>query len=710
MHIIARCLIWAAALALAGSVLGQSWTWQSPQPQGNYLNDVEIFANGTGWAVGTCGAILHTTDGGQNWSAEQIDSGLDFSAVDFANSSCGWACGTERRPSGSRAGIMCTTDGGASWVVQYERTSANMKDVFFVNEQLGFVLAQDYDISGSVVLRTTDGGATWVAYFADSTGSLECLAFASETVGWAIGLKVVRTTDGGLTWQRTTYEYLYGWDAHFFNEQNGLVMGFRHLYSTVDGGSSWSQWTIPREDNQYALSMDFPSSEEGWIVGSNGLALNTTDGGGTWQPRTIPISVSFSGVSFTNGQTGWAAGQGGRIFHTDNGGLSWTLQAGVRISERILYGVDFADSVSGWICGNRVILRTTDAGVSWIHCREDSTLGYADIESIAPNEAWAALSRDSLIHTTDGGTTWDARFVGVHTIERLQFVSPDTGFVLSHSGIARTVNGGQTWEYTEVELPGWNAFGMCFVDGNRGWIGGGKPGFILHTTDGGLSWTTQYFDSTWGETIIEDLSFSDSQNGWGVGWYNTVFHTTDGGQTWIEEDVGSSSSHTRVCFTDVDHGWVVSENAGRTFYTTDGGETWNVTAAAVDGGLFDACFPDARHGWAVGREGVIVRWENTTTPVNPRPESALPLSCSLAAYPNPFNPRTNVVFEIPLTGRIQLRVFDVTGRLVQTIADHVIPAGSHTQVFDGSHLPSGIYFVQLRGTDFGVTKKLVLLK
>jgi hypothetical protein len=82
----------------------------------------------------------------------------------------------------------------------------------------------------------------------------------------------------------------------------------------------------------------------------------------------------------------------------------------------------------------------------------------------------------------------------------------------------------------------------------------------------------------------------------------------------------------------------------------------------------------------------------------------------LGNYPNPFNPQTNISFDLPQTDRVTLNVFDVTGRCVARLADGIVPAGHHTIAFDGSSLASGMYFYRLDAGEFRDTRKMILLK
>ncbi|HEY6907705.1 MAG TPA: T9SS type A sorting domain-containing protein [Ignavibacteriaceae bacterium] len=79
-------------------------------------------------------------------------------------------------------------------------------------------------------------------------------------------------------------------------------------------------------------------------------------------------------------------------------------------------------------------------------------------------------------------------------------------------------------------------------------------------------------------------------------------------------------------------------------------------------------------------------------------------------YPNPFNPSTTIEYQVPVDGKITLRIMDVLGREVETLVDGEVTAGKHRVVFDGSSLSSGIYVYQLIANNKLFTKKMMLLK
>jgi cyclomaltodextrinase / maltogenic alpha-amylase / neopullulanase len=82
----------------------------------------------------------------------------------------------------------------------------------------------------------------------------------------------------------------------------------------------------------------------------------------------------------------------------------------------------------------------------------------------------------------------------------------------------------------------------------------------------------------------------------------------------------------------------------------------------------------------------------------------------LQNYPNPFNPATTIAFTLPAAGPVTLRVYDMLGRVVATLADDERPAGTHTVHFEAAYLASGTYFYRVEFGGHSVTKRMVLLK
>lgn len=79
-------------------------------------------------------------------------------------------------------------------------------------------------------------------------------------------------------------------------------------------------------------------------------------------------------------------------------------------------------------------------------------------------------------------------------------------------------------------------------------------------------------------------------------------------------------------------------------------------------------------------------------------------------YPNPFNPSTNITYTLPKNSQVSLKVYDMSGKLVETLFEGVQNQGIYITTFDGSKLASGIYFYKLDAGDFKEVRKLALVK
>ncbi|MHC1739378.1 MAG: carboxypeptidase regulatory-like domain-containing protein [Ignavibacteriaceae bacterium] len=79
-------------------------------------------------------------------------------------------------------------------------------------------------------------------------------------------------------------------------------------------------------------------------------------------------------------------------------------------------------------------------------------------------------------------------------------------------------------------------------------------------------------------------------------------------------------------------------------------------------------------------------------------------------YPNPFNPSTIISYQIPVSGKVSLKVFNVLGNEVATLVDGIQNSGKHSVSFNASQLATGVYFYKLESDNFSATKKLMLIK
>jgi hypothetical protein len=118
----------------------------------------------------------------------------------------------------------------------------------------------------------------------------------------------------------------------------------------------------------------------------------------------------------------------------------------------------------------------------------------------------------------------------------------------------------------------------------------------------------------------------------------------------------------------------------------------------------------AQNDW--GPSGWTAAWSFTTGSWLPVDIGVtLPLQFSIAQnYPNPFNPATVIRYQIPAMGFVELKVYDVLGREVETLVNEIKAAGEYSATFDASDFSSGVYIYRLWLDDRTLTKKMVLIR
>jgi photosystem II stability/assembly factor-like uncharacterized protein len=146
----------------------------------------------------------------------------------------------------------------------------------------------------------------------------------------------------------------------------------------------------------------------------------------------------------------------------------------------------FPDDNNGFACGdNSVILKTTDAGITWTQLNVGSFIYFTSAFFTSPSTGFAVAGYDKVYKTVDGGTTWTTQDIsnGGFFIT-ITFTNASTGYIMGESGILlKTDDGGASWMQmntgTRNELTS-----ICFTDQNTGYLAG-SGGTILKTTNGG---------------------------------------------------------------------------------------------------------------------------------------------------------------------------------------------------------------------------------
>jgi photosystem II stability/assembly factor-like uncharacterized protein len=304
----------------------------------------------------------------------------------------------------------------------------------------------------------------------------------------------------------------------------------------------------------------------------------------TWNRQTSGTLGWLHAVYFLNQKTGWAAGSKGALLTTVDGGVTWKIQP--RPVEDSIQDVYFSNEQNGWLV-----------------CE-------ANIYELTTREA----PRTYLLHTEDGGSTWekvdingdDKKFGNVDTrLTRVIFTRGGHGWVFGEAGTAyTTTDSGKTWR--RVQLPTrYLLLGGAFVDNDRGWlVGAGAT--ILQTSDGGDTWHLSRLGDMRGVRFTA-ASFVDNRLGWAVGTNGRILRTINGGRTWQVQNSGVTVDLLDVKFLNDLEGWAVG-SGGTIIRTFDGGLHWTSERSDTRHPLERIFLTDRDHGWAVGFGGTIISY------------------------------------------------------------------------------------------------------
>jgi photosystem II stability/assembly factor-like uncharacterized protein len=282
-------------------------------------------------------------------------------------------------------------------------------------------------------------------------------------------------------------------EIKFLNKHTGWVSGTNGtIVKTTNGGLNW----IVQISDLANKEMNGLSIVDSNIVYSVGLAdtfLKTTNGGSNWQVLRngpVPSQHNYWSTFFINQYTGWICGSSQTIFKTTNGGL--TLDS-TFISDAFLYDIYFRNELDGLVCGQSASMyKTSNGGLNWNLINVPVANQSADFKKfsfINNNTGFIVGSQNNkLFKTTNFGDTWDsvARISGMIDSYRLFFINENTGFSCgSYTKLYKTTNGGFNWrqENTTQFEPGYLS-GIYFFDFNTGWVVG-TIGKILYTETGG---------------------------------------------------------------------------------------------------------------------------------------------------------------------------------------------------------------------------------
>jgi len=317
-----------------------------------------------------------------------------------------------------------------------------------------------------------------------SSRLLILLLFAFCFLPSAFASSWTRQPSGTMAWLRSVY---------FLDQNRGWVAGTGGtLLQTTDGGETWKRLLALTRDTLHDVY--FADENVGWLIAERDLLklktndeprsylLKTEDGGFSWRRIFLnnkDINARLVRLVFIDGQQGWVFGESGIIFATHDGGAHWMRQRSP--TQHLLLGGAFALDGRGLLVGaGATIVQTSDAGANWQTgiVRDAENARFTAATFIGANSGWAVGNAGQIFATRDAGRTWFAQRsnVGVDLLD-VKFISPAEGWAV------------------------------------------GADGLVLHTTDGGARWFAEASNTS---HILNRLFFIDRDHGWAVGFGGTI--------------------------------------------------------------------------------------------------------------------------------------------------------------------------------------------
>ena len=469
------------------------------------------------------------------------------------------------------SGVLAST-GYGSWRWQYPRPQGNS---LIAVKSIGSKKAWTVGDAGTI-LKTSNGGKTWHRQTSGVMKALADVDFTDTKYGWAVG------GDGA----------------------NGRV-----VLKTKDGGTHWKKvGSSSLPTNLSITKVDFVDRKVGWVGCTQGRVYKTTNGGKSWHALGVPLHADVTSLRFITRRTGWVCGRGGfelggKILKTTNGGTTWSTYSWhpeLGDDGECVTAMTFASSKIGWFVTSQArVFKTSNRGKHWsVQYSSGSDWEYRDVDFATKNTGWVATN-STVIRTTNGGHTWKKPTHPVRNVMCVGHLSSTHLVALGEAGFTyRSTTRGKMW--SRIGSGAEASFSsVSFGDASHGWTV--SDGLILHTTNGGASWSSQPLPS--GALGPMDISAASRSAGWTCG-YGDIMRTVVGGATWSPVFDGAPWTYA-ISSAGAMRAISVGED-GSALWTDDGGSHWHTGATGTSVSLRAVDMVNSSTAFALGDDGTIL--------------------------------------------------------------------------------------------------------
>jgi len=757
---------------------GLNWMLQSNleiSPSQVYFTDFD-----NGWIAGflsewgsSWGKFSHTTDGGNSWIYQSIPDSFNNTplSVYFTDSQNGWAVGhKDWYLSGL---ILKTTDGGNNWTEYPNEVNEPLNSVCFVNENLGWCAG-----NSGTIMHTTDGGTNWYLQSAGVSSDLLSVCFTDSVNGWISGNNgaLIQTSDGGLTWASQTFSAITllspaGGEVWLNGTNHELIwissnIGFVKIELSIDNGLNWDiiQNSIPN-NGTYSWVVNSPVPSEECLIKISDAENNTL-----YDISDSVFTIRYISILSPNGGEFYYAGTTEQIFWSsfissdvkidlsvDNGenwdeiiystpntgvftwevnALSSSLECLIRISDVSDSSIyDISDDVFSI---QHYTLTSPDGGELWyVGDTEEITWSshmgcYVNLEiSIDSGVSWNNIVNDA---PNNGSYSWLVN-IPVPSSECLIKIShihnsshydiSNDIFNIEHITL-QSPNGGEFWLNGTTKEIKWIAPSIEYVSIELSTDNGNNWSTLVDSLNNTGSYQWQINVTAFSDNClikVSDISNSEifdiSENVFSIAPCTITVQSPNGGEVW---PIGSNQE---ITWSDENVDYVKIE------YSIDNGVNWSVIRHSISSAgsymwvvnspepstecLIRICNRDHNNIFDISDSVFVI---SGSTGILELFGESIPTEFDLMQnFPNPFNPVTKIYYALPEVSNVEIKLYDVLGKELQTLVKEIKEAGYHKIIFDASNLPSGIYFYKLQAVPTGrqagsfvKTNKMILLK
>jgi len=739
-HAVNDQIYWASRRDVTGTIVttdgGSTWTINSfTDPKGFLVYCINAFDANTAFI--TASTIYKTTNRGTTWTPATgvfTNSASYPNTIHFFDQNNGVAMGD---PVDGYFEIYTTTNAGANWVrVSSSNIPAPLTgETGLVNLHAYYNNSYWFSTTKSRIFRSTDRGYTWTSYQFSQTDYLPAVAFRDELHGIADplyggpGWDYYTTSDGGMTWT-------------YISSEPSWMYGYFNIVS------------IPESQSIYTInSISYCGSEK------KAMVLFTNDDGMTW--HRMDDWGSFTDGDWVDYGQWTSVNSGWGSFYSVNQGCiyHWPGYTGKHIwraGNNLKFGTitlgEVGDTVEISI-GNYGTLPTTVNGLN---------LSSANFSLVNPPslpivlQPWDAfevsisftpqtrgLISDSLVILSDAAnhSSLSVNLSGkalafTPPLSDLIYAAADSLYTINFSNYNPTSLG--SFEGPEIDGMAVNPVDSVLVGISMATssstlykidpiLGGCVPLVTIPAGNiraiafapSGTLFAAQRSGSLYKINIITgEATLIGTASG--VPYASIAFNPLDGRLfASISKVVGSSKDAIYTVDT-------LTAAATLLGLTGDGLSTPSITFNIQDNKLYglkgtqteinklitiNTSNGSGTEIASLGMSGlqsifissIIVGVEDE---INYTPT----LYELIQNYPNPFNPSTKIKYSVPQSSNVELKVFDILGNEIETLVNEEKPVGTYEVIWYAANLPSGVYFYQLRASEYIQTRKMILLK